>query len=101
MIEAYDSGLTMTQREFPEPLIPLAKIGARLRTTDMMSVLNAIFYVVVTGCQWRQLSHDFPYWSAVYSYFRMWRKDGTCSNLNEHLRMQVRVSDERASHIVT
>jgi transposase len=60
MKKAYDSDLTVDQWEFLEPLIPIAKTGGRPRTTDMISVLNAIFYVVITGCQWRQLPHDFP-----------------------------------------
>jgi transposase len=95
MTKAYDSDLTVDQWEFLEPLIPSAKTGGRPRTTEMISVLNAIFYVVITGCQWRQLPHDFPAWSTVYSYFRTWRDDGTWCNINEHLRMQVRVSEER------
>jgi transposase len=95
MTKAYDSDLTVDQWEFLEPLIPSAKTGGRPRTTEMISVLNAIFYVVITGCQWRQLPHDFPAWSTVDSYFRTWRDDATGCNINEHLRMQVRVSEER------
>jgi hypothetical protein len=48
MKKAYDSDLTVDQWEFLEPLIPVAKSGGRPRTTDMISVLNAIFYVVIT-----------------------------------------------------
>ncbi|ABW26677.1 IS5 family transposase [Acaryochloris marina] len=95
MPTAYDSDLTTLQWELLEPLIPAAKPGGRPRTTDMRSVLNAILYLVVTGCQWRQLPHDFPCWSTVYSYFRRWRDDGTWVHINEHLRMQERVSEDR------
>lgn len=82
MSTAYDSDLTAEQWELLEPLIPAAKSGGRPRTTDMLSVLNTIFYLVVTGCQWRQLPHDFHCWSTVYSYFRKWLRilvtSGSC-----------------------
>lgn len=51
MSTAYASDLTAQQWELLEPLIPAAKPGGRPRTTDMFSVLNAIFYLVVMGCQ--------------------------------------------------
>jgi transposase len=95
MTQAYYTDITESQWEFLEPLIPAAKPGGRPRTTDMMAVVSAIFYVTHTGCQWRLLPHDFPAWSTVYTYFNNWRKDGTWAKLNEQLRMQVRVSEER------
>lgn len=61
----------------------------------MIAVVNAIFYVTCTGCQWRLVPHDFPTWSTVYTYFNNWRKDGTWQKINEHLRMQVRLSEQR------
>ncbi|WP_236031787.1 IS5 family transposase [Ktedonospora formicarum] len=87
----------MTDREWAilEPLIPSAKEGGRPRTTDMREVLNAIFYVDRTGCQWRALPHDFPAWSTVWSYFRIWRKDGTWQRMHTTLREQVRVRQGR------
>ncbi len=60
MSTAYDSDLTAEQWELLAPLIPAAKPEGRPRTTDMLSVLNAIFYLVVTCCQWRQLPMIFP-----------------------------------------
>lgn len=95
MTKSYDTDLTTAQWEWLKPLIPAAKTGGRPRTTNMLSVLNAIFYVVVTGCQWRQLPHDFPAWSTVYCYFRTWRDDGTWQHINERLRMYVRLCEER------
>jgi len=95
MQQSYNTDLTAEQWEWLEPLIPPAKSGGRPRTTSMQAVINAIFYVVVTGCQWRQMPHDFPCWSTVYYYFRIWRDDGTWQTLNERLRMYVRVSEER------
>ncbi len=43
-----------------EPMVPAARSGGRPRTTDMREVVNAIFYIESTGCQWRALPKDFP-----------------------------------------
>jgi putative transposase len=61
----------------------------------MGEVLNAIFYVDRTGCQWRALPHDFPPWSTVWSYFRAFRNDGTWERLHSALREQVRLKQGR------
>lgn len=53
---------------------------------DMREVLNAIFYLTRTGCQWRYLPQEFPKWQSVYYYFRKWAKDGTWQAGNETLR---------------
>ncbi len=87
----YPSDLTDQEWAILEPLIPPAKEGGRPRTTDMRDVLNALFYVDRTGCQWRALPHDFPPWSTVWSYFRAWRDDGTWKRMHSTLREQVRV----------
>ena len=87
----YPSDLTDQEWAILEPLIPPAKAGGRPRTTDMRDVLNALFYVDRTGCQWRALPHDFPGWSTVWSYFRAWRDDGTWKRMHSTLREQVRV----------
>jgi putative transposase len=57
---------------------------------DLRAVLNAIFYLVRTGCQWRLLPHDFPPWSTVHTWYRRFRRDGTWEKINEALRQQVR-----------
>src|SRR5215208_2925711 len=56
-------------------------------------VLNAIFYVLRSGCQWRLLPHDFLLvrWPTVYHYFRQWRIDGTWEGINRALRERLRV----------
>lgn len=56
----------------------------------MRQVLNAIFYVVKTGCQWDLLPHDFPPKGTVYYYFNTWRKNGVWERMNTVLRQQVR-----------
>jgi putative transposase len=56
----------------------------------LREILNAIFYVVKSGCAWRLLPHDFPPWKTVYHYFRAWRLDGTWQRMHAALRERVR-----------
>jgi len=88
--KAYPSDLTDPEWAILEPLIPPAKQGGRPRTVNMREVLNAINYVLKTGCQWDHLPHDFPPTGTVYYYFNTWRKDGTWARLNDALREQLR-----------
>ena len=90
MRKEYKSDLTDKEWELIKPHIPPAKRGGRPRKTDMREVLNAIFYVVKTGCQWDLLPHDFPAKGTVYEYFNTWRKDGTLEVLNRQLSEQWR-----------
>lgn len=92
---SYPSDLTDAEWAILSPLIPPAKEGGRPRTTEMRDVLDAIFYVDRTGCQWRALPHDFPTWSTVWSYFRRWRDDGTWERLHTALRERVRLKQGR------
>ncbi len=57
----------------------------------MREILNAIFYIVRSGCAWRLLPHDFPPWKTIHHYFRTWRIDGTWEKLHAALRERVRV----------
>jgi putative transposase len=57
----------------------------------MHKILNAIFYVVRTGWQWRLLPHDFPPWSTVHHYFRLWRLEGTWEKINAVLGERTRL----------
>jgi transposase len=65
----YDTDLTDAAWELVKPLLPGARHGGRPRT-DVRAVVNAIFYLLRTGCQWRLLPHQFPRWGTVYHYFR-------------------------------
>lgn len=58
-------------------------------------VINAILYVVRTGCQWRQLPHDFPKWKTVYNIFWNWRNDGTWKRIHDKLREKVRKAADK------
>jgi putative transposase len=61
----------------------------------LREILNAIFYVLRSGCQWRLLPHDFPRWPTVYHYFRKWRIDGTWETINQGIRERLRVRLKR------
>ena len=78
----YDSDLSDQEWEVIRPLIPVNQGPGRKMTLELREVLNAIFYVVRTGCQWRALPGDFPNWNSVYYHFRKWVKDGTWRALN-------------------
>jgi putative transposase len=67
----------------------------RPRTHSLREILNAIFYVLKSGCQWRLLPHDFPRWPTVYHYFRTWRLDGTWERMHSAVRKRVRVRLKR------
>ena len=73
--QTYPTDLPDRQWDYIKNLIPAAQPGGRPRTVDVRQVVNAIFYLVKTGCQWRMLPHDYPAWKSVYHYFRAWRKD--------------------------
>ena len=88
--KAYPSDLTDGQWALIAPLLPPAKPGGRPRTVSLREVLNAIFYLVRSGCSWRMLPHDLPPWGTVHYYCRCWRLDGTWERIHEALRPQVR-----------
>jgi transposase len=59
-------------------------------------LLNAIFYLLRTGCQWRHLPHDLPPWKSVYTQFRRWKLAGLFEVIHDHLRKDLRVLLKRA-----
>jgi putative transposase len=78
-----------------EPLLPAPKAPGCPRIHPLREVLDAIFYVVKSGCAWRLLPHDFPPWKTVYHYFRFWRLDGTWKRMHSALCKRVRVRLKR------
>jgi len=62
----------------------------RNRKYELREIINAILYLVKTGCQWRMLPGDFPNWSIVYYYFSVWKKDGTLEQIHEFLVEKIR-----------
>src|SRR3954467_2187450 len=91
MRKPYPSDLTDEQWAILEPMIPVHRVG-RPRKVDMREVLNAIFYLNRSGCQWDMLPHDLPAKSTVYDHFAQWRDDGTWQAITDALRRQVRVA---------
>jgi putative transposase len=91
MRKPYPSDLTDDQWTILEPLIPVNQVG-RPRQVDMREVLNAIFYLNRSGCQWDMLPHDLPAKSTVYDHFAQWKADGTWQTILDALRQQVRVA---------
>jgi putative transposase len=79
-------------------LLPLESGGrGRPLKLDMREVVNAIFYVNRTGCQWKNLPHDFPNHNSVYYHYRKWCVDGTWRRVNRALREQERQQRERTA----
>ena len=82
MRNIYPTNLTDSQYE-----TILAIIGdKRKRQRSLRDVLDALFYLLKTGFQWRMLPSDFPNWKLVYYYFRKWSRDGTLEDINDVLR---------------
>ena len=73
----YPSDLSDAEWALVAPLIPPSKRGGRPRSVNVREVLNAVFYVLWTGCQWKALPKDFPPKSTVYDYLDLWEWDGT------------------------
>ena len=73
------------------PHLPRPTVRGRPRLHGLRAVLNAVFYVLKSGCPWRLLPKDFPPWKTVYDWFRRWRIDGTWERLNAELRKLLRV----------
>jgi transposase len=86
----YPTDLTDKQWKLIEPLLPAAKPGGRPESHPRREIVNAILYLVRTGCAWRMLPSDFPPWQTVYWYFKRWRDDDTLVRVHDELRAQVR-----------
>jgi transposase len=92
--EHYPSDVTDEQWALIEPHLPAARPGGRPRKTEMRDVIDAVFYILRTGCQWRYLPIDFPPRSTVWRYFDRWRSDGTLDTIHDLLRRKVRAAEK-------
>jgi putative transposase len=95
MRRAYQTDLSDAEWSYIEPYLPTSTVPGRPRVHTLREILDAIFYIVRSGCAWRLLPHDFPPWKTVHYYFRTWRKDGTWERMHATLRKRVRVRLER------
>src|ERR671917_26064 len=95
MRKPYTTDLSDAEWKYIEPHLPAPKGYGRPRTHDLREILNAIFYLLKSGCQWPLLPHEFPRWPTVYHYFRTWRMDGTWETINRAIRDRLRVRLKR------
>jgi putative transposase len=73
-----------------EPLVPALSSEAAYHVHERREIVNAILYVLRSGCPWRMLPHEFPAWQTVYYYFREWQREGVWDQILRTLRMHVR-----------
>jgi putative transposase len=96
MRKPYPTDLSDEEWRYIEPHVPRPKGQGRPRIHSLRGeILNATFYVLRSGCQWRMLPNDFPRWPTVYHYFRKWRIDGTWERINRAIRERLRVRLKR------
>jgi putative transposase len=84
----YDTDLTDAAWAWVAPVLPAAR--GDLAPPDLRAVLNAIFYLLRTGCQWRLLPREFPPWGTVYHYFQAWQNSDVWVHLRRVLYQQAR-----------
>ncbi len=97
-VKKYPSDLTDSQWHHIKDLFPKPKRTGRPREVDFREVVNAVLYLVFTGCQWRFIPIDYLKWQTVYYYFSRWQKDGTWYRMHETLRSQLRRKKGRHKH---
>ena len=86
----YPTDLTDAEWNILEPLVPPPKPGGRPAKYPRREIINAIRYVLRTGCSWRLLPHDLPPWQLVYHYFWVWRREETWQRIHRSLHVRVR-----------
>jgi putative transposase len=98
MKRSYSTDLSDAEWECLKLHVPPPNKRGRPKTHSARKILNAIFYVLKSGCAWRLLPRDFPPWETVYWWFRRWRIDGTFERLNAMLRERLRIHLGRNAH---
>ncbi len=92
----YPSDLSDAQWELIAPVLRQAVgRGGRISRRE---ILNAIFYVHRTGCQWRFLPRNYPHWQTVYSCFWRWQRSGAWDKVLNALRIEMRYAQGRSAH---
>src|SRR3954464_2026568 len=94
LVGDFGAGQALSDEQYAllAPMIPPAKPGGRPRTTDMRRLLDGLFYLVRTGCQWRHLPPPpaFPPWRTVYGYMRAFADEGVWEVIRHHLVVMLR-----------
>lgn len=89
---AYPDDLKDKEWNFLRPLVePTNKIAGRKPKYGYREMLDAIFYVLRSGCSWRSLPHDFPPWKSVYTQFKRWKDIGLFQYIHDYLREVLRI----------
>lgn len=91
----YASDTTDEEWAMIAPHMPCKNRRGRPRVTAMRALVNSIFFIAQSGCQWRLLPKEFPPYTTVQRYFYRWRDDGTWQKINHHLVMMAREADGR------
>jgi putative transposase len=91
----YPSDLTDAEWSLIEPFVQQKDGPGRPHIVDLREIVNALFYLTSTGCQWRYLPKDFPDYHNVNYYFRKWTQDATLEQINTALRRKIRIADGR------
>ena len=94
----YTSDLTTTEWQLIDYCFPKPSKTGRPREHSYRELLNAMFYLVRTACQWRNVPTDFAPWRTVYHYFRLWKRNGLWEQIHTHLREHVRLVEGRKWH---
>ena len=92
---AYPSDLSAAEWAVLEPLMPPECARGRPREVALREIVNALLYLLRTGCAWDYLPHDLPPSDTVSGYLRKWEADGTMERIHEALRGQVRAAAGR------
>ncbi len=91
----YPTDLTDAEWDVVAPFVNTDPVIGAPRSVCMRCVVNALFYLDKTGCQWNMLPSDFPTYGAVYYHFRRWTDNGTLERMNTHLRRMLRTRYQR------
>ena len=94
----YTTDLTDAEWQLIHYCFPKASKTGRPRRHTYRELLNAMFYLVRTACQWRNLPKDFAPWRTVYHYLRLWKRTGLWKQIHTHLRQHLRQVEGRKPH---
>lgn len=94
--KAYPSDLSDAEWEILQQVLPKPKGFGHPVEVDFREILNGIFYVQRTGCQWEMMPHDLPPYSTVYRYFQKWQRKGIWQQMHDQLRERLRTTLGRA-----
>ena len=90
--DPYPSNLSDKEWAMLQPLISPGKQAGHPQVFELRSIVDAVFYLLRTGCQWRALPHEFPPWPTVFYHYAKWRTQGTWERVNTALRERHRVA---------